>query len=165
MCTKQQVSRVEFMLRVTRRKLHFSCVSMLTICVFVYAKSCSMFRCQQPFLPSLISPVSDLMKVNEAAVNVNQKHSIQKAKSHNQLTLTHEAHNLATDGEIERCVSFLSGQLFVAFTKKQIFIFVVSSLIGIHCQNFHVVFLCFLYRSFHINTHSPTFLCDFFFCC
>jgi hypothetical protein len=27
------------------------------------------------------------MKVNEAAVNVNQKHSILKAKSHNQLTL------------------------------------------------------------------------------
>lgn len=34
-------------------------------------------------------PISDLMKVNEAAVNVNQKHSIQKALSHNQLTLVH----------------------------------------------------------------------------
>lgn len=65
----------------------------------------------------LTSPVSDLMKVNEAAVNVNQKHSIQKATSHNQLTLTHEAHNLATGAEMG---ASLSGQRsFFYFNKEE----------------------------------------------
>ena len=76
----------------TEKKLHFSVLCIrahhLVLCVCVDVGNTFPFQGPTtPFAPSSCSPISDLMKVNEAAVNVNQKYFIHQAQSTSHLSM------------------------------------------------------------------------------